>query len=125
MPGKGFYERVWALVRRIPPGKVLSYGDVAAALGSPAAARQVGYALAGLGAGGVDREGRLVPWQRVLQARGTVAWRGDPQRGPLQVLLLREEGVTFDAQERVDMRRFRALPEDLSNPEDLPDPEGL
>ena len=101
-----FHERVYAIVRRIPRGRVLAYGDVAAAIGAARAARQVGWALAALGPGGEDRAGLPVPWQRVILGSGHIAFRGDPVRGPLQRSLLEEEGVVFVG-DRVPMDRFR------------------
>jgi methylated-DNA-protein-cysteine methyltransferase-like protein len=110
MSGASFWSRVYVVVRQIPHGRVLAYGDVAAACGSPRAARQVGYALAGLGPGGVDREGREVPWQRVIRKSGEIATRGDAIRGSLQRAMLEDEGVEFLG-DRVDMSRFRWDPE--------------
>ncbi len=46
--GPGFHQRVYDVVRRVPPGRVTTYGDVALAAGAPRAARQVGYAMAAL-----------------------------------------------------------------------------
>lgn len=105
-----FRPRVYALVRRIPSGMVLSYGDVASAVGNPGAARQVGYALAALSQGGLGPDGEPVPWQRVLRSDGSIAMGGDLIRGPLQRRLLEDEGVGFVG-ERVDMRRHRWQPE--------------
>jgi methylated-DNA-protein-cysteine methyltransferase-like protein len=78
---------VEAVVRAIPPGRVLGYGQVAALLGRPRAARQVGFALAALG------PGTTVPWWRVLRSDGSIALQGDPTRGPLQAAALRAEGI--------------------------------
>lgn len=97
---RGFRARVYAVVSGIPHGRVLGYGHVAAALGTPRAARQVGYALAAL------EPGTGVPWWRVIRSNGTLALQGDPARGPLQERLLREEGVVV-ADYKVDMNRFR------------------
>ena len=94
-----WYDRVYAMVRRIPPGRVMGYGHVAAALGHAHMARQVGWALAGLPAQ-TD-----VPWQRVIRSNGTIALQGDPARGMHQVALLRDEGVEI-VNDRVDMARF-------------------
>ena len=106
---ENFYQRVYALVRQIPPGMVVTYGQVAALLGSPHAARAVGYALRALQAG-AD-----VPWQRVLNHRGQISPRY-PAEGPLlQRLLLEEEGVIFDADDRVDFTRYRWYPEQNLN----------
>lgn len=101
---------VYAVVQAIPEGKVLGYGHVAALLGKPRAARQVGYALAALGEGGVDPEGRRVPWWRVLRSDGTIAMQGDVSRGPTQMAHLTREGVDCSGQ-RVDMAAVRWRPE--------------
>jgi methylated-DNA-protein-cysteine methyltransferase related protein len=65
--GPGFHDRVHALVRAVPPGSVVTYGDLAAALGSRNVARQVGFAMAALPAGSD------VPWWRVVAAGGRLA----------------------------------------------------
>jgi methylated-DNA-protein-cysteine methyltransferase-like protein len=96
-----FYERVYTLVRQIPPGNVVTYGQVAALLGSPRAARAVGYALRFLPAG-TD-----VPWHRVLNHRGQISLRTPLESPLLQRLLLEEEGVVFDAAGRVDLALYR------------------
>lgn len=102
----GFRMAVYAAVRHIPAGAVAGYGHVAAALGSPRAARQVGYALAAL------PPETDVPWWRVIRSDGSIALQGDPNRGPLQAAMLRQEGVHIH-DHRVDMARFRWRP-DLS-----------
>jgi methylated-DNA-protein-cysteine methyltransferase-like protein len=92
---------VYDVVRRVPRGRVTTYGDVATLLGSPRVARQVGYALAAL------RDAR-VPWQRVINAQGAVSFRGDVTRAELQRRKLEGEGVSFDARGRVvDFARLR------------------
>jgi methylated-DNA-protein-cysteine methyltransferase-like protein len=99
--GWSLYYRV---VRRIPRGRVATYGDVALAAGKPRAARQVGYALAALRGTAND-----VPWQRVLGARprGKAAISIlDAMGAAVQRRLLEEEGITFDERERVDLARF-------------------
>ena len=96
-----FYERVHTLVRQIPPGNVVTYGQVAALLGSPRAARAVGYALRFLPVG-TD-----VPWHRVINHRGQISLRTPIESPLLQRLLLEEEGVVFDAEGRVDLALYR------------------
>jgi methylated-DNA-protein-cysteine methyltransferase-like protein len=96
-----FYDDVYALVRQIPPGKVVTYGQVAALLGQPRAARAVGYALRFLPAG-TD-----VPWHRVINHRGHISLRAPPESPLLQRLLLEEEGVVFDTAGRVDLVLYR------------------
>ncbi len=95
-------ERILAAIRRIPRGKVSTYGAVARAAGHPGAARQV----ARLMRGAVD-----LPWQRVLGAGGEIKLTGDSAFE--QRFRLQSEGVAFRGR-RVDMKRhefkFRALP---------------
>ena len=98
----GVYERIYDAVRRIPRGRVATYGQVAELAGLPGHARQVGYALAAL------READDVPWHRVVNARGEVSRRSDPVFEELQRRLLRREGVAFDAAGRVALARHRA-----------------
>ncbi len=98
------YERIYGVVRRIPRGRVASYGQVAKAAGLPGHARLVGYALAALG------DGRSVPWQRVINAQGRVSPRSMPEVDSLQRRLLEAEGVVFDVHGRVDLGRFRWRP---------------
>lgn len=85
-----FRERVYAVVVQIPAGRVMGYGHVGAALGSPRLARQVGWALAAL-----PRD-TTVPWHRILRSSGSIALQGDPARGMLQRALLEEEGVVLN-----------------------------
>jgi methylated-DNA-protein-cysteine methyltransferase-like protein len=95
-----FHEAVWEMVRRVPRGQATSYGAVAAFLGSPRAARGVGYALAAL-PGNTD-----VPWWRVVNHAGEVSIKGAPGLPALQRELLQREGVRFDRRGRVDLGRF-------------------
>ena len=99
----GFHERVFAIVRRVPRGFVTTYGDVGTMLGSPRVARQVGWALAALD----ERRHPDVPWHRVVNARGTVSFRGDLERATLQESRLQAEGIPLDDQGRLDLARFR------------------
>lgn len=94
-----FNPAVYWATCHIPVGRVAAYGDVAAIIGAPRAARQVGYALAALSPDPKDFFGQTVPWWRVIRADGSIALQGDPGRGPLQAALLRGEGVVV-----VDMR---------------------
>ena len=100
----GFRDGVYALVKRIPVGKVLGYGDVAGLLGWPGYARHVGYALSAL------PSPTDVPWWRVLRSDGSIAMQGDPSRGPLQLARLRSEAVAFRGL-KVDMGRSRWEPD--------------
>ncbi len=93
-----FNERVYALVRRIPRGKVLTYGRVAALLGAPRSARAVGWALHGAPAD--------VPWQRVINAKGCISTRCPEHPPQLQRALLMAEGVRFTAEDSLRLADF-------------------
>ena len=99
------YRDIYAVVCRIPAGKVASYGQVAALAGLPGRARQVGYALSALASGSG------VPWQRVVNAQGEISRRSDGGPGSsLQRMLLEAEGVSFSAGGNIDLERFRWRP---------------
>jgi len=89
---------VYAVVRRIPRGRVASYGQVARIARLRHGARQVGYALYAL------REHSTVPWHRVVNARGAISVRDGSQI--TQRLRLEREGVRFDAAGRIDLEVF-------------------
>jgi methylated-DNA-protein-cysteine methyltransferase-like protein len=99
-PASDRWPRIWRLVEEIPPGRVASYGQIAELAGDRTTPRQVGYALAAL------PEGSDVPWQRVVNARGQVSDRSSFDGAPRQRLRLIEEGVEFDAGDRIDLDRF-------------------
>ena len=101
------YERVWAAVKRIPRGRVATYGQIAASVGMPRHARQAGYALA---ATPVEKK---IPWHRVINAQGKISLRlkhWDSGGDNFQRILLEAEGVAFDCSGRVDLKRYRWLP---------------
>jgi len=97
-----FVKRVYQLVRRIPRGKVATYGQLAAILGQPRAARAVGHALRLL----PRPMAGAIPWQRVINASGRISFRGDVLRPDLQRALLEKEGIAFDRRGTVDLKRF-------------------
>jgi len=96
--------RIYAVVRRIPRGRVATYGQVATLAGLAGHARQVGYALHALPAGS------SVPWQRVVNARGEISLRSVPGAGLTQRMLLEREGIRFDARGRIGLERYRWEP---------------
>ena len=98
------YQRIYAVVRCVPRGRVATYGQVAELAGLGGHARQVGYALHAL-----DAES-AVPWQRVINARGEVSRRSEPGMDRLQRGMLEAEGIQFDARGRVDLACFRWRP---------------
>ena len=100
MPPSDTYTKIYALIRRIPSGRVASYGQIARLAGVPRGARQVGYALHAL------RDGTTVPWHRVVNAGGTISRRTVPGSELTQRMLLEAEGVYFDLNNRVDLARY-------------------
>ncbi|HSY48690.1 MAG TPA: MGMT family protein [Thermoanaerobaculia bacterium] len=95
------YARIYAVVKRIPRGRVATYGQVATLAGLDGHARQVGYALHAL------PEGIDVPWHRVINARGEISPRSAGDSHELQRMLLEAEGVEFSLDGRVALRRYR------------------
>lgn len=100
------YTAVWALVRQIPPGRVTTYGQIATLLGTPRAARAVGYAMFFV-------RGGDVPWHRVINAKGMISLGGETDRPMLQRDMLAAEGVTFDGEGRVDLKALLWAPENV------------
>ena len=101
------YELVWTAVKRIPRGRVATYGQIAALAGMPKHARQAGYALA------ATPENKKIPWHRVINAQGKISLRlkhWDSGSDDFQRILLEAEGVVFDSDGRVDLKRFRWQP---------------
>jgi methylated-DNA-protein-cysteine methyltransferase-like protein len=101
------YARIYAVVRRIPPGRIATYGQVAALAGMPGQARQVGYALHAL------PDDQAVPWHRVINARGRLSTRAEPFEESIQRQLLEREGLSFDPSGRTDLERYRWKPRPL------------
>jgi methylated-DNA-protein-cysteine methyltransferase related protein len=104
-PSSPLYESIYALVRQIPEGQVATYGQIAELLGLYGRARQIGYALFR-----VAPESD-VPWQRVVNVKGMVS-RSPLRQGSdeLQRILLEQEGIVFDAQDCIDLKRYRWIP---------------
>jgi methylated-DNA-protein-cysteine methyltransferase related protein len=103
---QAYYEQVWNLVRQIPPGKVAAYGQIALMIPPPVGVdfdaykafspRWVGGAMAAC----PDD----VPWQRVINSQGKISPR--PGGAEKQRQLLEQEGVEFDAKDRVDFKKY-------------------
>ncbi len=93
------YERIYAIVRQIPPGKVATYGQVGAIAGC--SARLVGYAMAALRGGNYPD----VPWQRVINRQGKISIL-DPIGKYTQRQILEGEGVLFNQNDRIDFQVF-------------------
>jgi methylated-DNA-protein-cysteine methyltransferase-like protein len=90
------YAAIYQMVRQIPSGKVATYGQIAQLIGLPGHARQVGYALFRVAP--MDD----VPWHRVVNAQGKISRSPMRQGGDdLQRILLEQEGIQFNDQERI------------------------
>lgn len=94
------YQRIYGAVRRIPRGRVATYGQIAELAGIEGHARQVGYALHAL-------HDERVPWHRVVNSRGEISPRSAGDSHELQRHLLESEGIEFDPAGRIDLKRFR------------------
>lgn len=90
------YERVYAIVRSIPNGRVATYGQIARLVGR-CTPRMVGYAMAAL------PDGTDVPWHRVINRQGRVSERREGQGARRQRDALEEEGVPFGTDGRIDL----------------------
>ena len=101
------FDKIYAVVRRIPRGAVMSYGSVAAAAGNPRMARVVGYALHR------NPEPGIIPCHRVVMRDGSItpafAFGGED----VQRALLANEGITFLPDGRVDMEKHALYASDL------------
>jgi methylated-DNA-protein-cysteine methyltransferase related protein len=100
----GSYDAIYRIVRRIPRGRVATYGQVAQLAGLPGHARQVGYALHALS------PGTTVPWHRVVNAAGGISLRTAPGADLTQRMLLEREGIRFDGRGRLSLSRVRWQP---------------
>lgn len=102
------YEKIYAVVRQIPKGKVATYGQIAKLANLPGQARLVGYALFR-----VDGKGSDIPWHRVINAKGEIS--ESPFRDGcdhLQRALLKQEGIYFSPQSRINLQQYRWQPTD-------------
>ncbi|MFZ0076719.1 MAG: MGMT family protein [Exiguobacterium undae] len=91
-----FTLKVVQIIRSIPSGRVMTYGQVARLAGNPLAARQVARILHSL-----SRTEQL-PWHRVLNAKGEISLEGEEQQ-----LALEAEGVVFDRAGKLSLRRYQ------------------
>ena len=103
----GFDERVWALVRRIPRGRVMTYGQVAEALGYPGRSRAVGFAM--------RHSPPSVPWHRVVSSRGIISPRPNREGMREQRRRLEAEGVRFDGEARLDLHALAWEPPEAAD----------
>ncbi len=95
---KTYRERVFALVRQIPKGRVMTYGQIAGILGEGYTARTVGYVMHGAGDD--------VPWQRVINSQGKCSTGRLTMPINLQQEILESEGIRFNAAGKCDLGTY-------------------
>lgn len=99
-----FSDKVLKVVKLIPSGKVVSYGQVALYVGVPRAARQVGWILNGLG------NSSSVPWWRVVNNKGRISIKSSNYLASEQKKLLENEGLEIEDNLTFDIEKYRFLP---------------
>jgi len=101
---KNLHSRIYDVVKMIPRGSVATYGQVASLSGLANHARLVGYALNAM------PEEVDAPWHRVINAKGLISPRADTEWEEHQRLLLEAEGIEFDTNGRISLKRFGWIP---------------
>lgn len=98
-PDPQYRERVFEIVRRIPRGRVMTYGQIAYILGKGYTPRTVGFVMHGA-------DESKIPWQRVINSQGRCSTGRIVLPSDMQQRLLEREGVKFDAKGRCDLETF-------------------
>lgn len=101
-----FTKRVIQVIQAIPPGRVMTYGQIARFADKPYGARQVSWILHSM-----SRKYEL-PWHRVINAKGGISLSGSEQRELLEL-----EGVIFNKNGKVDLHTYEWIPGDLDDVE--------
>ena len=114
---RNYRERVYELVKQIPPGRVMTYGLIARVLGEGYTPRTVGYVLHA-----ADSE--MVPWQRVINSQGKCSTGRLTIPVNLQQTMLEQEGIAFDAKGKCDLGMYEWWPEG-SEPDEMTQPSLL
>lgn len=96
-----FFQRVYEVVKKVPKGKVTTYGDVARAIGAPRCSRQVGWALH------VNPEQGVIPCHRVIFSDGRLSYGFAFGGLEAQKAMLISEGVEVSAENKVDLKKYR------------------
>ncbi len=113
---KNYRERVYEIVRRIPAGRVMTYGQIADMLGEAYTPRTVGFVMHAA-------DEQSVPWQRVINSQGACSTGRVVLPPDKQQRLLEAEGIAFDARGRCDLKRYRWPDEDATATDAQPDDE--
>jgi methylated-DNA-protein-cysteine methyltransferase-like protein len=105
-----YRERVFEIVRRIPKGRVMTYGQIAEILGEGYTPRTVGFVMHA-----ADEE--TTPWQRVINSQGACSTTRVILPRDKQQRMLEAEGVEFDARGKCELGRYRWTPEEFAQQE--------
>ena len=114
MESPGYRERVYRLVRRIPPGRVMTYGQIAEILGEGYTPRTVGFVMHS-----ADEE--KTPWHRVINSQGGCSTGRVVLPPDKQQRMLESEGVRFNARGRCDLNLYRWTPEETAGSQERDD----
>ncbi len=106
-----YREMVYEIVKEIPAGRVMTYGQIAEILGAGYTPRTVGFVMRA-----ADTEN--VPWQRVINSQGSCSTGKMTMPINLQQKMLEDEGVIFDEKGRCDLNIYRWFPEGFEPLED-------
>jgi len=108
---QSYREKVYEIVRQIPGGKVMTYGQIAEILGEGYTARTIGYVMHA-----ADTEN--VPWQRVINSQGKCSTDKLLLPHNIQQKMLEDEGVVFSEKGKCDLEEYRWFPEGCEPKED-------
>jgi methylated-DNA-protein-cysteine methyltransferase related protein len=109
---KAYRERVYNLVKQIPRGKVMTYGQIAIVLGEGYTPRTVGYVMHAA-------ETENVPWQRVLNSQGKCSTGRLTIPINLQQTMLEQEGIVFNAGGKCKLSEYQWFPEGFGPDDDI------
>lgn len=109
---RNYRERVYDIVREIPRGRVMTYGQIAEILGEGYTPRTVGFVMHAAYDG--------VPWQRVINSQGACSTGNLTLPENKQQLLLEAEGIIFDEKGRCNLKRYRWQPDNLKDEDEQP-----
>jgi methylated-DNA-protein-cysteine methyltransferase-like protein len=103
VPKSPIVKEVCRVIKKIPPGKVATYGQIAAMAGNPRDPRSVGWVLHACS------ESQKLPWYRVINREGKISLP-EGEGYEMQRGLLEGEGIVFDFRDRIDLKRFQWQP---------------
>ena len=110
-----YRQRVFDIVKQIPVGRVMTYGQIAQILGEGYTPRTVGYVMHAA-------DTKKIPWQRVINSQGACSTGRMTVPVNLQQHILESEGVKFNEKNRCDLKIYQWSPEDFGNSEDTEQP---